>query len=168
MFDSEYRVFGRAVLGLLGLTGCASVTPGGPPGEPPVPTEEAAANQTAATDAHPSTPHPQANRRRIEVTLEVPDGGWSLRIAAVYRTERALFVHAAVDRRPGPAVQAIQTRTAVRTVQAPEDLPIQVVVEGTRWGWTSRPDYRYLPADESFQPPSDAERLALANPTPNR
>jgi hypothetical protein len=82
--------------------------------------------------------------REFRVSLQAPDGGWSVQIQRVAQVGEEIWVLAQLQRSSGMAIQAITEVEDSVSAEAPP-LPERVFVSGKTWGWENEQSYEFVP-----------------------
>lgn len=80
---------------------------------------------------------------KVAIRLQVPDGGWRVRITQVYQTKTELLAVSELSRASGMAIQVISTVQDSVEVQAPA-LRVKHLVLGKTWGWENKEPHTFL------------------------
>jgi len=105
-------------------------------------------------------PEEPMDERELNLSLKVPDSAWSLNIRRVYEGEEKLYLVARAER--DPDVMGAQVITTVRdsvSVLAPDDLPVQVIIEGKTWEWDNEEGYMFIRPGSVFIKPNGTTTL---------
>lgn len=115
---------------------------------------------SSQAERSPPSREPPATQQEVEVSLQVPDLGWAVRIERVYRLEDELRVFSRLSRSEGMAGQAISTVSDSVPIKAP-DLPVRHYIIGKTWNWENDEPYVFLDDDDVDEFEDDLEGAEL-------
>lgn len=110
----------------------------------------------------------RSGQTRIELRIDTPDAGWSLKIESVYRTPESIAVISRLSRNEQPAPQVISTVYSTAQIPLSQiDRPVQHYVIGKSWDWKNTDAYESIESMHALDALlKDAELLYSAGEEP--